>query len=149
MFADVNGDGWPDLYLATYVDFDPTAKEECWNPGRTQRDVCPPQDYRGLRDTLWLNLGDGTFLEASETAGLPLEGKGLGVLAADFNGDRIVDLYVANDGEPNHLLLGGEGFPLAERAVASGVAVGEMGAAEGSMGLAWGTSTGTDAGTSS
>lgn len=138
VFADVNGDGWPDLYLATYVAFDPTAKQECWNPGRTQRDVCPPQEYRGVRDTLWLNLGDGTFVDVSESAGLPDNGKGLGVLAADFNDDRIVDLYVANDGEPNHLLLGGDGFPLVERAVASGVAVGETGAAEGSMGVAWG-----------
>ncbi len=137
-FADMNGDGWPDLYLAAYAAFDPTRTEECWNPGRTERDVCPPQNYAGVRDTLWLNLGDGTFVDVSDEAGLSAEGKGLGVLAADFNDDRRVDLYVANDGEPNHLYLGGDQFPLVERAVACGVAVGETGAAEGSMGLAWG-----------
>lgn len=140
VLVDLNGDGFQDLYVATYVEFDPTRAATCDSDGHP--DVCPPQKYTGQPDRLWLNQGDGTFVDASEAAGLAAPGRALGVLAADFDGDRIADVYVANDGEPNRLYLGSEAFPLKEVALSAGVAVGETGVPEGSMGIAWGDVTG-------
>jgi len=136
VFVDANGDGWLDLYIAAYVDFDPQTSQPC-GTGPAAPDVCPPQQFAPQQDRLWLNAGDGTFVAATEEAGLLPDGRGLGVLAADFNADGRADVYVANDGEPNHLYLGGDEFPWREAGVATGVAVNEAGAAEGSMGLAW------------
>lgn len=137
VFLDANHDGWLDLYIASYVDFDPQTSRPCPRGAPPQPDVCPPQRFAPQRDHLWINNGDGTFAEAAEVAGLLPTGRGLGVLAADFNGDGLADLYVANDGDPNHLYLGRLEFPWVEAGVASGVATNEAGAAEGSMGLAW------------
>lgn len=133
VFADVTGDGWPDLFVVTYVDFDPRQSKPCGSSGRP--DVCPPQTYPPLPDRLYVNQADGTFEERSVDAGLVESGRGLGVLAADLNQDGRVDLSVANDGGPNFLYWGGEQFPLTEGGLVSGTAVNEKGAAEGSMGL--------------
>lgn len=133
VFADVTGDGWPDLFVASYVDFDPRRAKPCGLPGRP--DVCPPQSYSPLPDRLYVNQGDGTFQERSSDAGLAEPGRGLGALAADLNQDGWLDVCVANDGGPNFLYWGGDQFPLVEGGLASGTAVNEKGAAEGSMGL--------------
>ncbi len=133
VMADLTGDGWPDLYVATYVQFDPTKATPCGPPD--QPDVCPPQNYTSLPDRLYVNQGDGTFRDRSQAAGLAEPRRGLGVLAADLNQDGWLDLYVANDGEPNDLYWGAEQFPWVESGLPAGVAVNEKGAAEGSMGL--------------
>ncbi|MCX7420005.1 MAG: VCBS repeat-containing protein [Planctomycetia bacterium] len=134
VFADVTGDGWPDLYVVTYVEFDPLKSQPC---GKLPNDpdVCPPQNYSPLPDRLYVNRGDGTFEDQSDLAGLTEPSRGLGVLAADLNQDGWIDLYVANDGDANLLYWGGSEFPLVEGGLAAGVAVNARGAAEGSMGL--------------
>ncbi len=134
VFADLTGDGWPDLYVATYVDFDPRTAQPCGRPP-DRPDVCPPQNFPPLPDRLYVNRGDGTFENRSSAAGLTALGRGLGVLAADLNQDGWLDLYVANDGGPNLLYWGGSEFPLVEDGLAAGVAVNERGGFEGSMGL--------------
>ncbi len=135
VIVDVTGDGFPEIFVTAYVSLDTRQREDCPVPGKRERDVCPPQHYSALRDRLYLNLGDGTFRDVTEDAGLPREGRGLGVLAADVNDDGWPDLYVANDGDPNHLLLGAAEWPLREVGISAGVAVNARGAAEGSMGL--------------
>ncbi len=134
VFADLTGDGWPDLYVATYVDFDSRNALPCGRlPDRP--DVCPPQNYPALPDRLYVNQGDGSFQDRSAEAGVTQLGRGLGVLAADLNQDGWLDVYVANDGDANFLYWGGPEFPFKEGALMAGVAVSEKGAAEGSMGL--------------
>lgn len=134
VFVDLTGDGWPDLYVATYVKFDPLNSKPCGrSPDRP--DVCPPQDFSPLPDRLYVNLKNGQFEDRSADAGVTALGRGLGVLAADFNQDGWLDLYVANDGDPNNLYWGRPEFPLVEGAFSAGVAVNAQGAAEGSMGL--------------
>ncbi|MBW3597907.1 MAG: CRTAC1 family protein [Planctomycetes bacterium] len=135
--ADVDRDGWPDLYIARYVQWTPEddAGRFCGDRDRNVRDVCPPQLYPPAQDLLFRNLGNGRFRNVTADAGLSDQGRALGVLAADVNQDDWIDFYVANDAGVNHLYLGGPEFPLRESGLAAGVAGSEHGLAEGSMGV--------------
>jgi enediyne biosynthesis protein E4 len=60
------------------------------------------------------------------------------VVCADFNGDHWPDIFVANDGKPNHLWINQHDGTFKEEAVLRGVAYNAMGKAEGNMGIALG-----------
>ena len=55
-------------------------------------------------DRLYRNNGDHTFSDVSKTAGISIEGFGLGVTAGDINNDGWPDIYVSNDFISNDLL---------------------------------------------
>jgi hypothetical protein len=128
--ADVNGDGRPDLYVAGYTEPDRLT------PGSTQGF---PANHIGVRDLLYLNVGGGKgkarFREVGRAAGLdrPPFDHSLGAEFADLDGDGRVDLYVANDLDPNRLYAivprpggaasdpSGLGFRLVDRARRAGV----------------------------
>src|SRR5262249_1677293 len=96
-FADLDGDGYPDLYVCHYGDwgFDTNHPLECMYDGKT-RDVCPPKKFKPLPHTVYRNNRDGTFTDVSKELKLRTDGKGLGVLIVDVNADGKPDLYVAN-----------------------------------------------------
>ena len=62
-------------------------------------------------------------------------GPALGVSTADFNGDGWIDIYVANDGQPNQLWINQHNGTFKETGLLSGSAVGGTGQAEASMGV--------------
>jgi hypothetical protein len=137
-WADLDGDGWPDLYVCQYVNwsFEKYHPTDC-NYGRG-RDVCPPKSFSGLPHRLFRNNGNGTFTDVSKEAGLRDDGKGLGVLIVDVNGDGKPDIYVGNDTTDNLLYLNRSTpgkIVLEEKALACHVAVTDLGQATGSMGL--------------
>jgi len=137
-WADLDGDGYPDLYVCQYVNwsFEKNHPTDC-NYG-SGRDVCPPKTFDALPHRLFRNNGDGTFRDVSKEAGLRDDGKGLGVLIVDVNGDGKPDIYVGNDTTDNFLYLNRSTpgkIVLEERALASRVAVTDLGKATGSMGL--------------
>ena len=82
-------------------------------------------------------IGDGTFSDVTARAGLARSsGRGLGVLASDFNGDGWTDLYVANDGDANQMWINQRGSGVfTDEALLAGVAVNRMGQPQGSMGV--------------
>ena len=134
-FLDFDRDGWLDLYAATYVNFRLDMKRDCFSAAAV-RDYCNPSVYEPLPDRLWRNNGNGTFADVSARAGVArTPGRGLGVLAMDVNGDGWTDLYVANDGDPNHLWLNDRGGAFRDDALLSGVAVSRSGQPQGSMGV--------------
>ncbi|NJO86847.1 MAG: VCBS repeat-containing protein, partial [Lewinella sp.] len=70
------------------------------------------------------NRGDGTFEDVSAQAGILAEpSSGLGVVAADFDGDGWIDLYVANDLMRNHLWVNRRDGTFADQALLAGCAV--------------------------
>src|SRR5262245_11469308 len=134
-WGDVNGDGFPDLYVTRYVDWSFENNPRC--PGYTPNKpvgICSPRNFKGLPDSLFLNNGDGTFRDASRDWGLRPDGKGLGVLIADLDGDGRPDVYAANDTTENFLYLN-KGARFEEAGLARGVAYDGSGVAQGSMGI--------------
>jgi len=133
-FADVDGDGWDDLYVVRYLDWTPAMDRICRGT-RGVRDICSPGLFAPAGDHLFRNLGNGRFEDITARAGLRPDGKGLGVVATDIDGDGRVDFYVANDECDNHLYLNTSGLPLEEVGLAAGVATNEYGVHDGSMGV--------------
>ncbi len=145
-WADFDGDGWLDLVVAAYLSFRFDAPP-C-HSASSARDYCGPASYPALVDRLYRNLGPDaegrvSFTDVTKVAGLgATRGPGLGVIAADFDGDGRLDIYVANDTGDNRLWrnLGGEQRQLAfiDDALLSGCATNGAGSREGSMGIAVG-----------
>jgi hypothetical protein len=148
-WADLDGDGYPELFVCQYVDWSFANNPFCKGSDPSIiRDVCGPAQFKGLPAKLFRNNGDGTFRDVSQQAGLrpftgdPAKdkepGKGLGVMIADLNGDGKPDIYVANDGSGNFLYVN-QSRPgimrFAETGLASGVALDGNGVADGSMGV--------------
>jgi len=132
-FGDFNGDGNLDLYIAHYTDWSMDNNPVCTVP--QGRDVCPPREFQPLPDVLYLSLGDGTFVDGTSLAGLRADGKGLGVVAADFDHDGDVDLYVANDTVENFLYRNNGDGVFEDHSLISGTSLSAGGTPEGSMGV--------------
>jgi len=147
VMADFNGDGLPDLFDGTYLGGSDVFTRIC-----RQNDIaraCSPLVFPAERDRLYLNLGDGRFQEMSEACGTSNpKGKGLGVVAADFDFSRRLSLFVANDMEANSFFVNetnpdGEPQPkFVEQAVAMGLAYDSDGRAQACMGVAVGDANG-------
>jgi hypothetical protein len=130
-FLDVNRDGKLDLYVVNYVRFDPNVPL-C--PSGQVMSGCTPNQYRTQANELYINRGDGTFLERAVALGAEdVPGAGLGVVTCDFDNDGWTDIFVANDGTPNALLHNRQGR-FVNVADPSGVAYGESGAMRAGMG---------------
>lgn len=164
-FGDLDGDGFPDLYVCQYVNWSWDNDPPCTDlRGQGRRDVCPPETFLALPHLLYHNNGNGTFTEMSGQAGLrgprpdaayaqlthlPPKarerlrradrakdyGKGLGVLIADVNDDGRPDIFVANDTSGNFLYLNRGGGRFQEVGAESGVAYDDGGNSPGSMGV--------------
>src|SRR5688572_1797749 len=138
-FFDYDRDGWLDLFVIHYVNFNAEMKRGCFSTA-SARDYCNPSVYAPVPDRLLHNNRDGTFSDVSVRAGIArAAARGLGVLAADVNGDGWTDLYVANDGDPNHLWINDRGTGrFTDDALLSGIALNRSGQAQGSMGIDFG-----------
>jgi enediyne biosynthesis protein E4 len=134
-FFDYDRDGLLDLYVANYVDYSLADKRKCYN-FTSARDYCAPVAFRPVPGILYHNLGNGTFEDVSIKSGIAKTfGNGLGVIAADLNGDGWPDLFVANDGNPNQLWINQKDGTFRDEALERGVAVNIDGAAEAGMGV--------------
>lgn len=133
-FLDYDRDGFLDLFVVNYTDFRLANHKECVYEGAL--DYCGPLSFRPLTDRLFRNRGDGSFEDLTGPAGiLAAPGTGLGVVCADFNGDGLQDIYVANDKRPNHLWLNLGDGRFENDALYRGNALDGQGQAEASMGV--------------
>lgn len=134
-WADLNGDGSLDLYLAHYVNWSFENHPFCVGSRLGARDNCPPREFQPLADALYFSQGDGSFIDGSVGAGLREDGKGLGVLLCDVELDGDVDIYVANDTTDNFLYINDGTGKFDEIGVVAGVARDDSGIPNGSMGV--------------
>jgi hypothetical protein len=134
-FFDYDGDGLLDLYVANYVVYDIDKNPACYG-NSSRRDYCGPAAFEPLPDRLFRNLGNGSFKDVTTQALRKYKpGPGLGVSATDLDGDGLLDIYVANDGEPNQLWLNQGDGTFIDDALFTGTAVNRSGRAEASMGV--------------
>jgi len=143
-FGDYDGDGWQDLFVAHYVDLDLKdlpefgSKPTCQYHGISVQ--CGPRGLKGSPDALYHNNGNGTFTEMAKAAGVddPQKFFGLTAVWSDLDNDGHLDLFVANDGEPNYLYRNQGNGHFTEVALDSGVAVNVDGSEQANMGVALG-----------
>jgi hypothetical protein len=134
-FFDYDGDGWPDLFVGTYLRYSLEHNTPCFSPSGAV-DYCTPNTYRPQPSRLFHNNRDGTFTDVTARSGIGSEyGPALGVTAADFNGDGWLDLFVANDSQPNQLWINQHDGTFKNTGLAAGVALTAEGKAEASMGV--------------
>jgi enediyne biosynthesis protein E4 len=136
-WGDLDRDGDLDLFVVNYLQ---DAERVCRDPNQKPR-TCSPENYASEPDQLYENLGDGSFREVSNQWGIDdQDGKGLGVMIADFDDDGWPDIYVSNDGTPNHLYRNrattNNSLRFEEIGLVSGTALSGRGVAQAGMGIA-------------
>ena len=142
-FVDVDRDGDLDLFAVNYIVWSADGELDCWN-SLGERDYCNPASYdTPAADVLYRNDGPGPdgaprFTDVSREAGLGRAfGNGLGIVAADVDGDRWIDIFVANDATENQLWMNlRDGMRFEDRALLMGCAMDEDGRAKAGMGVA-------------
>jgi hypothetical protein len=135
LWFDYNADGKLDLFVAHYVNWSEAGDLFCTLDGKN-KSYCTPESYKGAGPSLDRNRGDGTFENVTKQAGLfDASSKALGVAMLDFDGDGRMDLFVANDTEPNRLYRNKGNGTFEDVAVSAGVAFSEAGVARAGMGV--------------
>ncbi len=88
---DYDGDGLLDIYFVNSLT------------------VATATEPESAKSALYRNLGDGTFVDVAEAAGVSTPGWGMGACTADLDGDLRQDLYVTGVGGNRLYLNNGDG----------------------------------------
>jgi hypothetical protein len=135
VWFDYDNDGKLDLFVTHYIDWS-VAKDQYCTLDNKNKSYCTPQTYKGESSTLFHNKGDGTFENVTKRAGLhDPTSKSLGVAMLDYDNDGWMDLFVANDTEPNKLYRNNHNGTFTDVAVQGGVAFSESGRVRAGMGV--------------
>ena len=97
--ADINNDGWPDIYTTDMLPEDEyrlrtTSSFEGWDT--YQAKVTNGFHYQLMRNMLQLNNGNGTFSDIGQMAGVARTDWSWSALIADLDLDGYKDIYVTN-----------------------------------------------------
>ncbi len=132
-FFDYDNDGLLDLVVSHYTYWNPQLDRRCPTP--EGEIYCYPGLYKSVSHSLYHNLGHGKFEDVTEKSGFgAVAGKGMGIGIADFNGDGWMDVFIANDTEPNFLYVNQGDGTFKEESWAWGIAYDEQGAVVSGMG---------------
>ncbi|AXC13898.1 ASPIC/UnbV domain protein [Acidisarcina polymorpha] len=143
---DFDNDGLLDLIVSNYTLWDPHLDKPCFRVAsgdtaeakagsKIVESYCSPRDVVSVSPSLYRNLGNGHFENVTETSGIgSVLGKGMGISIADFNGDGLMDIFMANDTERNFLFINQGGGKFREQALLYGVAYNEGGSSVSGMG---------------
>lgn len=144
-WVDFDRDGWLDLVVANYVDFNGL---KCVQLAGGQQDYCAPARFPSVSSKLFRNLtgsltdderqqGLVKFEDVSFIAGLASKpSPALGLICGDLTGDGWPDIFVANDQKANFLWVNQRDGTFREDGVLLGIAFDARGTAQGSMGTA-------------
>ena len=131
---DYNNDGLLDLIVTNYTTWTPQTDKQCFKDA-AHEEYCSPTIYKSIESRLYRNLGHGRFEDVTEASAIGKAlGKGMGISIADFTGDGLMDIFIANDTEPNFLFVNQGNGMFKERALEYGVAYNEEGFSVSGMG---------------
>ncbi|MHC4923791.1 MAG: CRTAC1 family protein [Planctomycetota bacterium] len=145
--ADLDRDGVLDLYVTRYAD------QESYREARLRLGLgggdegiwrgvpvfAGPEPIEPQSDRLYRGLGDLRFEDVSAAALKEAEPRyGFQVVATDVDGDGWLDLYVANDTDPNSLWINSGEMTFEDRGLEAGCALDADGKAQAGMGVAAG-----------
>jgi len=134
-WLDYDRDGFLDLFVAHYVEWSIDKDLFCTLDG-TRKSYCTPESYHGQSPTLFHNTGHGTFDNVTRAAGVyDPDAKALGVALLDYDNDGWIDLFVANDRQPNRLYRNARKGTFSDVGLTAGVAFDETGTARAGMGV--------------
>ena len=141
---DYDLDGKLDLIVTSYLEFDRTKVPEPGAGGyclwKGIPVMCGPRGLPFGKVTLYHNRGDDTFEDVSAKSGMrTVEGfYAFTAVAADYNGDGWIDVYIACDSTPSIFFRNNKDGTFSDIAAETGVAFNEHGFEQGGMGIAVG-----------
>ena len=131
---DYNNDGLLDLIVTNYTVWTPQTDKHCMMDARHE-EYCSPTVYSSVASRLYRNLGKGRFEDVTDASQIGKAlGKGMGISIADFNGDGLMDVFIANDTEPNFLFINQGNGTFKESGLEFGVAYNSNGDRVSGMG---------------
>jgi hypothetical protein len=140
-FIDYDRNGLLDLFVGTYLEFDPKSVPPAGGDGNCNwKGIpvhCGPRGLPPGTASLYRNNGDGTFTDVTGASGVG-KAKGsymLTAAAADFDNDGWPDIYVACDSTPSLLFHNNGDGTFREVGLLSGVALNQDGNPQAGMGL--------------
>jgi hypothetical protein len=132
-FFDYDNDGKLDLFVTRYMEWDTKHSKDC---GGNFHTYCPPEEFPATTNILYHNNGDGTFSDVSHRSGIAAKkGRALGVAFADYDGDGLTDIFVANDGMQQYLFHNNGNGTFTELGLEAGAALSEDGRRLSGMGV--------------
>ncbi|HLM99637.1 MAG TPA: CRTAC1 family protein [Bryobacteraceae bacterium] len=135
LWFDYDRDGHLDLFVCNYVKWSPAQDVFCSLDAK-HKSYCTPEAYRGATSWLFHNRGNGTFEDVTATSGIfDSSSKSLGAAMLDHDQDGWIDLFVANDTQPNKLYQNKRDGTFEDVALKAGVAFSEDGKARAGMGV--------------
>ncbi len=141
-FGDFDNDGKLDLFITGYIDVHAMSFAEpapvCDYLG--QHTFCGPIGLPGAKSHIYRNQGNGTFRDMTQSSGIGAApaAHGFTAVTGDFNGDGKLDIFIADDSDPNRLFLSKGNFKFKEGALDQGLAYNADGRAQSNMGIAVG-----------
>lgn len=138
-FLDYDRDGWLDIVVGNYLDYDPT---QVCEDVQGNRDFCAPKAFGDTVTRLWRNRTEEAgaaprFEDRTEPSGLTrAPGAAMGLVCLDFDGDGWADIFCSDDGRPNRLFVNRRDGTFVEEAALRGLAFNAMGATAANMGTA-------------
>jgi len=135
-FFDADRDGDLELFIARYLEWSKESELVCMDP-LSRPDYCSPKNYKTpARSLFYRNEGGGRFSDVSRASGVWQEAAtGLGVAMGDVDSDGWLDVFVANDGMPNHLWKNHGDGTFANVAMLAGCGVDVNGLPKAGMGI--------------
>jgi len=131
---DYDNDGRLDLIVTNYTTWTPQTDKQCFMDAKSE-EYCSPTVYKSIESRLYRNLGHGRFEDVTEASGIGKAlGKGMGISVADFTGNGLMDIFIANDTEPNFLFINQGNGTFKESGLEYGVAYNEQGYSVSGMG---------------
>jgi len=139
-FVDYDRDGYLDLMVANYVDFDlstapaPGDRPSCMWKGAPV--MCGPRGLPGAKNILYHNRGDGRFEDVTTKAHIDQTNGhyAFSVSTLDYDDDGWPDIFVACDSTPSILYHNNRDGTFTDVAVIAGAAFNEDGREQAGMG---------------